>query len=407
MFKNVRMKAVIGANFGDEGKGLMTDYFSSQSVKEGRKTIVVLVNGGSQRGHTVVTPEGFRHVFNHFGSGTLAGADTFLSKYFIINPLIFKKEFVGLKDKGLHTAIYIDQDCLVTTPFDMLINQVAEEVRGDKRHGSCGLGINETIKRNLVYPIKYGELISTGLLVHKLIDIRDNYVYKRLEELGIKDIPTKYASLLTNDNLIMNYANDVKFILNHAITTNSTILYEYESIIFEGSQGLLLDQNNTEYFPHLTPSNTGMQNVTEMMKELKYQNAEIEIVYVTRAYMTRHGPGKFFTETPEKPFAKILDMTNVPNQFQGTLRYGLLDVDLLGKTIAHDLTENAGEKYTCALAVTCLDQLDPDVSFVYDGKTVTLDKYSLLDIMGEDITEKIYISNGLTRDTIEEYNYEI
>ena len=61
------VKIVIGANFGDEGKGLMTDYFASKN----NNSIVVMHNGGAQRGHTVVTPEGIRHVFHHFPQGLI------------------------------------------------------------------------------------------------------------------------------------------------------------------------------------------------------------------------------------------------------------------------------------------------------------------------------------------------
>ena len=82
------IKIVIGANAGDEGKGLMTDYFSQKP-----NSIVVCSNGGSQRGHTVMTPDGIRHVFHHFGSGTFNGAVTYLPKEFIVNPLIFVQEF--------------------------------------------------------------------------------------------------------------------------------------------------------------------------------------------------------------------------------------------------------------------------------------------------------------------------
>ena len=65
------VKVVIGANFGDEGKGLMTDYFCAEAIKKNESCIVALCNGGAQRGHTVVTPDGTRHVFHHFGSGTI------------------------------------------------------------------------------------------------------------------------------------------------------------------------------------------------------------------------------------------------------------------------------------------------------------------------------------------------
>lgn len=59
------VKVVIGSNFGDEGKGLMTDYFCAEASKRNESCIVALCNGGAQRGHTVVTPDGIRHVFHH------------------------------------------------------------------------------------------------------------------------------------------------------------------------------------------------------------------------------------------------------------------------------------------------------------------------------------------------------
>ena len=68
--KNV--KIVIGASFGDEGKGLMTDYFASEAAKRRENCLVICSNGGAQRGHTVTTPDGRRHVFHHFGSGVYA-----------------------------------------------------------------------------------------------------------------------------------------------------------------------------------------------------------------------------------------------------------------------------------------------------------------------------------------------
>ena len=85
------IKVVIGANFGDEGKGLITDYFCNQATSQDETCIVVMSNGGAQRGHTVVTPDGTRHVFKHFGSGTIAGADTYCIDDFILNPMTFKK----------------------------------------------------------------------------------------------------------------------------------------------------------------------------------------------------------------------------------------------------------------------------------------------------------------------------
>ena len=140
---------VIGAVYGDEGKGLMTDYLAGKYIKQGKSVAVVRFNGGAQAGHTV-NRNGMRHVFKHFGSGTLAGADTILSRHFILNPIAFFQELEDLNAKlsgGIKGVIYVENDCMVTTPFDIFINQALELKRGDARHGSCGMGIGVTVGR--------------------------------------------------------------------------------------------------------------------------------------------------------------------------------------------------------------------------------------------------------------------
>lgn len=87
------IKVVIGASYGDEGKGFMTDYFCKKADKP---CITVLHNGGSQRGHTVISPDGRRHVFHHFGSGTFNGSDTYFADSFIVNPMVFAQEYKEL-----------------------------------------------------------------------------------------------------------------------------------------------------------------------------------------------------------------------------------------------------------------------------------------------------------------------
>lgn len=396
--KNI--KVVIGANFGDEGKGLMTDYFASQYDK----SIVVRFSGGAQAGHTVVTPDSIRHIFSHFGSGTLADADTYLSKHFITNPILFKKEYMGLETKGLTPHVFVDEKCMVTTPYDMLINQIVEEFRGKDRHGSCGLGINETDHRHAFISLYFADLENKVKVVDKLFQIKDDYLPKRLDELGVTAIPTKYSDLLKNNNLIDNYLKDIDFMLEKTALAKADVLHNYDNIIFEGSQGLLLDQNNKAYSPYLTPSNVGMQNVAEILNELSYNDNEIEIVYATRCYMTRHGAGMFYTETPNKPFPGIVDLTNISNQFQGTLRFGLLDLDLLKNTIDKDLefAKNSKLNYKMSLAITCLDQLDGAVDYFDNGRQhKCLAPFEFASFIEDKISpNKMYLSAGLTRDTI-------
>ena len=87
-----KIKVIIGASYGDEGKGLATDFFGAQG-KEKNGTINVLTNGGPQRGHTVELPDGRRHVFKHFGAATFRGAVTYFAEQFLVNPMEFLREY--------------------------------------------------------------------------------------------------------------------------------------------------------------------------------------------------------------------------------------------------------------------------------------------------------------------------
>ena len=140
-----KAEIVIGANFGDEGKGLVTDFLSA---KYNGNVFVVRHNGGAQAGHTVVVPDGRRHVFKHFGSGTFAEAKTILSRFYVCNPILFFREKELLNKLGVNPVVYIDPRATISTPYDMMINQLAEDARGGNRHGSCGLGFGETVERN-------------------------------------------------------------------------------------------------------------------------------------------------------------------------------------------------------------------------------------------------------------------
>ena len=176
-----RAKIVIGANYGDEGKGLMTDYFCREAAARGETCLNVLINGGPQRGHTVVTPEGMRHIFHHLGSGSFAGADTYFSDVFLINPMIFREEYEELRRTGADFRVFVHLACRWTTPYDMILNQMAEEFRGSKRHGSCGFGIWETVLRYRkgAGACTFGEC-DEGAVREVLIFMRDEYLRQQV-----------------------------------------------------------------------------------------------------------------------------------------------------------------------------------------------------------------------------------
>jgi len=359
-----KIKVLIGANYGDEGKGLMTDYLAA-SHPEG---LVIRFNGGAQAGHTVQLRDGRRHVFGHAGAGTFAGLPTFLSSFFVVNPMLFNREIQTLKDLGCNPILYADRECAVTTPYDMMVNQIAEAFRGAERHGSCGIGFNETIQRDLQaedFHLRMADLHSETLVRERLDNIRKVYVPERLLQLGIFSIPAPFDALLASDSLPDAFLADANRMLRTLRMADADILNTFNTLIFEGAQGLMLDQSHA-FFPHVTRSNTGMKNVVHLLAErdVETRTATVEILYMTRAYLTRHGAGPLPTELPDKPYPDIVDKTNMPNPHQGTLRYGLPDLDVLADTIRHDLTHAAGLRTKLGLGITCMDQTGGEIAYL-------------------------------------------
>ena len=359
------IKIVIGANFGDCGKGLMTDYFSQKP-----NSIVVCSNGGAQRGHTVTTPGEIRHVFHHFGSGTFTHASTYLSEDFIVNPIIFKQEYDELMKLGYIPNVYINQDCMLTTPFDMMANQIIEENRGKNKHGSCGLGIFETIKR-----YKAG-----------ITDVDDHIREYYLEQFERENIilTDEWSRIFLDNGIFEHFLDDWDFMNNHSLAiSDNYFLNQFDNIVFEAAQGLLLDQNNTEYFPHLTPSNTGIKNPKRIIENVEWnEEINIETCYVSRAYLTRHGTGKFPSECDKNQINKyIFDKTNIPNPFQDTLRYGTLDLKELYNRCSKDVGDFGNKK---SLALMHCNECDWD-----DEELISLFK-----------GWNIYYSDGETREDI-------
>jgi adenylosuccinate synthase len=348
---NKRAVSIIGSAYGDCGKGMLTDYYCSQLSDP----IVVRFNGGAQAGHTVVTPEGQRHVFGHLGSGSFLGAPTYLAEQFIVNPIIFRKEFKKFqKEFGITPKVYVSPYCLVTTPYDMMINQITEEARGDCKHGSCGMGINETIERsNQFVNIQVQDLGWVAVITVNCMYIRDEWMSKRILQNGINDHKIKPEFL--SPNIVNKFMEDVKFFRENTTVASVDVLRE-KNLIFEGAQGLLLDQYH-ENFPHVTRSSTGIENVCQIAKKIGLK--EVEVTYATRWYVTRHGRGEMVYECPKDELSPFIeDKTNIFNVYQENLRFGYLDLNYLCKTIKHDMTKNDGVTIIPSLSVSCLDQAE-------------------------------------------------
>lgn len=327
------IKAVIGKNFGDEGKGGAVNCLCKD-----KRALVVRHNGGAQAGHTV-EEENFRFVFHQMGSGSLQGADTYFSKTFLPDLLKLGEEAVQFKEtagkrKDLTIVVYAHPDCACVTVFDVLLNSLKEQLRGNSKHGSCGMGIYEAVlrteRKHYALYLKDFQNAKMEEIVCRLHKIRDEYIVGQLQELQNcyeeqwrQPYVQNWLELIFDENVCRNAA---RLMCDHfekylILSEWRVLAQKYETIIFENAQGLLLDRNNREYFPHLTPSDTGLFNVVNLLSELEYC-CSIEVIYVTRTYVTRHGAGRLDYEClKEKINADMQDFTNVPNPWQDTLRY--------------------------------------------------------------------------------------
>lgn len=322
------IKIVSGANWGDEGKGLVTNYFST------RDTLVVLSSNSSQRAHTVVH-NNRRHVFRHFGSGTLKGATTYFTGEFLVNPVMFREEYEELVKLGYHPKVYCKASCLIVTPYDMLSNQIQEDMLGDNRKSSCGCGVWESMMRFDYF--RHAEGTAYNFFIgenHWVPAINSTeYYYRDLYSL-IGDNKSKYkmrdfCTLDTRHNL----RDDIEFFKTHVgiiadDKEEKELLRSFKNIIFENSQGLMLDTDYCSDVDHTTPAHVGTKIPSQIInKYFDTEETDVESIYVTRTYFTRHGKGDMgeLGECPKEminPY--MVDKTNQPNPWQGNLRYGLI-----------------------------------------------------------------------------------
>jgi adenylosuccinate synthase len=321
-------KAVIGLGLGDCGKGIVTDYLCSIT----ESPLVGRFSGGHQAGHTVVY-EGVRHVFSNFGSGTLRGVPTFWAKYCTVEPIGLFNEYDLLLMKNIIPKLFISIKCPITTPYEIHENRRDESIL---EHGSCGVGVGATIAREEAhYSLTFGDLFYPSVVAIKLSNIQKYYGFNL-------NLDRFYEAV----NRLMNHPQIIPV---DRFPTN------YENIIWEGSQGLLLDQH-IGFFPHVTRGFTGTTNIKDTRPDL---------FLITRAYQTRHGNGPMTNESlPHNIKLDPLE-TNVEHEYQGKFRRSLLDLDLLLYGMSKDdyIRQNTNKK----LVITCLDHVTGDYRFTYKG----------------------------------------
>ena len=360
------IRAIIGKGFGDEGKGLAVNFFSGKVPG----TVVIKHNGGAQAGHTV-EPEGKRFVFHQLAAGSFCNADTFWADSYYPDLYKLGEEIDEFRSvSGMCPKIYCDPETNVTLIDDVLINMLLELSRGDGRHGSCGMGINECdLRTGAGFGITVKDLLSLSSsdVVKRVNDIRESYGKRRMSELGlgrqsaISSEMTELFDSLSSKIVIENAVEEMMRNADRYVTLcddTGKLLESHDQIIFESGQGLLLDSENTEYAPHVTASRTGLFHPCRILS--KYGMSLDEAVYVTRSYVTRHGAGRLPYECQASELGITSpDETNVHNSWQGSIRYAKHgSIDEFVKPVMADTRENSTCDVRASLFITHLNETD-------------------------------------------------
>jgi adenylosuccinate synthase len=305
---------VVDLGYGDAGKGSIVDWLCASDTVH----TVVRFNGGAQAGHNVVTDDGRQHTFAQFGSGTFSGARTFLSRFVLVDPLALVKEADHLAANGVPdplSRLAIDRGALLTTPYHQAANQAREQARGDSRHGSCGMGIGETARYALEHPQdapRAGDMTTPHVLARKLAVLRDYLIadVAALEDTPLpppEDVAGVYQAIAAR--LTLTGDDYLKTLLRQG------------SVVFEGAQGVLLDEWRG-FHPYTTWSTTTFENAETLLAEAGQPAGTAKRLGVSRTYATRHGPGPFPTEDPA---LAIAEQHNRTGRWQGKVRTGQLD----------------------------------------------------------------------------------
>ncbi len=363
-----RYASVLGLGFGDCGKGLFVDALTR---RWGAHT-VVRFSGGAQAGHNVVAPsEGGavrrHHTFSQFGAGTLVpGTRTVLLDPMIVHPTALLVEAEALGRIGIHDALArltIDARCRITTPFHQAAGRLRELARGDEAHGTCGVGVGETVRHALEHPdqaMRYAELapaIPHQARREKLHSIRETLLAE-LSTLFPNDDDERASAefrVLRDETLAERWLGIARALARQCIPSsaesNSTELRRPGCVLFEGAQGVLLDEG-FGFHPHTTWS-----SITTIAVESAASRAgitsPIEHYGVLRTYLTRHGLGPLPTHDPSLD-GQLTEPHNHSEGWQGHFRRGHPDAVLLRYAI-----ESAGK--LTGLLISHLDVFDRGV----------------------------------------------
>lgn len=342
-----RYVSLLGLGFGDCGKGLFTDHLCHAL----RAHTVVRFNGGAQAGHNVVLADGRHHTFSQFGAGTFQpGVTTLLASPVVVHTTALVLEARHLREFGVGdplARLTIDARCLVTTPFHQAAGRLREAARGEQAHGSCGVGVGETVRHALACPalaLRYGDLLEPKSARAKL-ELTRLALRQAVAALpGTAAHTSSRPGALSTEQAVLEDTDMAERWLAASspcleasppagVDRIGERLGRAGTVVFEGAQGVLLDEWRG-FHPHTTWSTISTRAVEAVLVDAGI-GAQVEHLGVLRSYLTRHGAGPLPTHDARlDALVALRERHNADGGWQGSFRRGHVDAVLLRYALA-------------------------------------------------------------------------
>lgn len=350
------VKVVLGAFYGDEGKGKVIDYLSKDAK------YAVRFSGGNNAGHTIEV-DGKKFAFHLLPSGILnKNIKAILGNGVVVDPKVLLEEIANLKENGYAVDnLYISEKAHVILPYHIILDGLLEEIRGKNKIGTtkrgigpaycdkferCGIRMEDFVGEN------FKELLETNIKNKNVI--LKTYGY---EELDFEKVYDEYSAYAKE---IKQYVCDATTMLHNAIKNN-------ENILCEGAQATLLDIDFGSY-PYVTSSNPTIGGVlTGTGIGARYIG---EVYGVIKAYSSRVGEGPYVTEQVNEIGDKIRELGHeYGTTTKRPRRCGWLDLVALNyAAMVNGLT---GIALNHLDTIGKLDKIKLCVAYKYKGKETT------------------------------------
>ncbi len=346
------VKTIVGTQFGDEGKGKITDFFA------GKADLVVRYHGGNNAGHTVVVGEKV-YKFHLLPSGLVQGKKCCIAAGVVLDPRVLKEELERLDRKKIELTI--DPRVQIIMPWHNLLDGAMEKMLGQKKIGTTGRGIGPCYEdRAARLGIRFMDLVDGERLKKKISEIYPvkkkiiENVYGEKVDFSEEQVFEEYAAL----------GKEFKPFLEDVSVEVSKAIKEGKEVLFEGAQGFFLD-NDFGTYPYVTSSHPMTGGVFTGVGIAPFK--ESEAIGIAKAYTTRVGSGPFVTELDDELGEQIRKNGNEFGTTTGRpRRVGWLDLVLLRtSTRVNGLTNIVLTKID---VLSGIDELKVCVAYECDGK---------------------------------------